>query len=88
MAEFQKFIEFPAKVDFRVITLDIEGIEEQIALVIKENFNLNFEAPVTRKPSKNGKYVSLAIQLTVSDEKQMNSIYSVLGKLEAVKYVL
>ena len=80
MANFKKLINFPSKVDFRVIVLDVPDIENTVISFFAERFDLKVETPIAKKPSKNG--------VTVKDEKQMNEIYTELAKVKDVKYVL
>jgi putative lipoic acid-binding regulatory protein len=88
MANFKKLINFPSKVDFRVIVLDVPDIENTVISFFAERFDLKVETPIAKKPSKNGTYYSLSVNVTVKDEKQMNEIYTELAKVKDVKYVL
>ncbi len=88
MINFNKVIDFPSPVDFRVIVCDVPEIENRIITFFAERFNLKVNKPITKKPSKNGTYFSLSVTVTVKDEKQMNDIYTELAKEEDVKYVL
>ena len=61
MANFKKLINFPSKVDFRVIVLDVPDIENTVISFFAERFDLKVETPIAKKPSKNGTYYSLSV---------------------------
>lgn len=88
MINFNKVLNFPCMVDFRVIVSNQPENEELVIKFFDEHFKLKVKTPIEKKASKKGNYVSLIIKVMVKSEEQMNEIYDLLAKEKYVKYVL
>ena len=78
-------LEYPCKWTFKVIGTNRERIEKAIAGCVphEENRRVSFS-----NISRGGKYCSLNLEVTVTDEKTRTAIYIALKKHPDVKIVM
>ena len=84
--KFDELLEFPCPLTFRVMGLANTNLTDQIIAVLQEYAPGDF-APTT-KPSSKGTYESVSITTTVTSKEHVEQLYTVLGNIEDVRYVL
>ncbi|MGN1356190.1 MAG: YbeD family protein [Succinivibrionaceae bacterium] len=85
---FKDLMEFPSRITFSVIGKIGETSEEMIRGVIEENHKLKVYNPVTTQKSSKGNYQSFRVTTKVQSEEQLKQLYTDLGKIPGVRYVL
>jgi len=84
--KFDELLDFPCPLTFRVMGLANTNLADQIVAVLQEYAPGDF-AP-TSKPSSKGTYESVSITTTVTSKEHVEQLYTVLGNIEDVRYVL
>ncbi|MBS3798899.1 MULTISPECIES: DUF493 family protein YbeD [unclassified Pseudoalteromonas] len=84
--KFDEFLEFPCPFTFKVMGLANVELTEQVLTVMQEHAPGDY-APRT-KPSSKGNYESVTLIATVTSKEHIEIIYTELGSLEHVRYVL
>ena len=95
MSEMKKgkpVVEYPCLWGYKVIGPDEEAMRSAVKLCLEQCLHDNsgdreFELGQSRT-SKNGKYVSLSLNLTVQDESERNAIYEALTKRPEIVMVI
>lgn len=82
--EKQLIIEYPTKWNYKVVGRDKFALKRVINEAI---FEKDFELTQS-KSSRNGKFVSLNIDITVESEDERKSLYEILSKLDGVLQVI
>ena len=85
MAEFDKYIDFPARFSFRVMGLADPLLPERIVAAVQALVPGDY-AP-SHKPSSQGTYWAVAIEVTVSDQALADELYRVLAAVDGVRMV-
>ncbi|EIW87889.1 MAG: DUF493 family protein YbeD [Alishewanella agri] len=84
---FDEFLEFPCQFNFKVLGLAQEQLVDDIMAVIRQHAEAADYSP-TVKPSGKGTYHSVTVQVTVTSKDHIELLYTELGKIELVRYVL
>lgn len=84
---FDEFLEFPCMFGFKVLGIADEALVDQVMAVIQQHTDANNYSPKV-KPSSKGNYHSVSISVTVTSKAHIERLYTELGKLELVRYVL
>ncbi|MEA1892138.1 MAG: DUF493 domain-containing protein [Campylobacterota bacterium] len=77
-------IEYPASWSYKLIATSEQAINETVFDVIGDTQH----TLVHSNNSKNGKYISMNLNLTVKDENDKNNIFESLKKHDNIKMVL
>ncbi|MEM0515407.1 DUF493 family protein YbeD [Pseudoalteromonas sp. YIC-827] len=84
--KFDEYLEFPCPFTFKVMGLANVELTEQVLTVMQEHAPGDY-APRT-KPSSKGTYESVTLIATVTSKEHIEIIYTELGNLDDVRYVL
>ncbi len=85
--KFDELLQFPCSLTFKVMGLAHDDLIPQIISTLHIHAGPNDYAP-TVKPSSKGNYHSVAVKVTVTSKEHIELLYTELGKLELVRYVL
>lgn len=84
---FDEFLEFPCQFTFKVLGLAEAKLVDDVMQVIRQHTDAADYSP-TVKPSAKGNYHSVSVKVTVTSKAQIELLYTELGKIELVRYVL
>lgn len=84
---FDEFLEFPCLFNFKVLGVADAALVDQVMEVIRQHAGAADYSPSVR-PSTKGNYHSVTVKVTVTDKNHIELLYTELGKLELVRYVL
>lgn len=84
---FDEFLEFPNLFTFKVLGLAEPELVDHVMQVVRLHTEATDYSPVV-KPSSKGNYHSVSVAVTVTSKEHIELLYTELGKLELVRYVL
>jgi hypothetical protein len=84
---FDEFLEFPCSVNFKVLGVAVPELVDHIVVVLQEHAKADDYNPQVR-PSSKGNYHSVSVAVTVTSKEHMELLYTELGRLELVRYVI
>ncbi|SFB92271.1 DUF493 family protein YbeD [Pseudoalteromonas denitrificans] len=84
--KFDELLEFPCPFTFRIMGLANTNLTDQI-LVVMQQYAPGDYAPKS-KPSSKGTYESVSLVATVTSKEHIEQLYTELGNIEDVRYVL
>lgn len=84
--KFDEFLEFPCPFTFKVMGLANVDLTSQVLTVMQKLAPGDY-APKTKASSK-GNYESVSLVATVTSKEHIESIYTELGSIADVRYVL
>ncbi|WP_337840859.1 DUF493 family protein YbeD [Rheinheimera sp.] len=84
---FDEFLEFPCAVNFKVLGVAVPELVDHIVAVLQVHAKANDYNPQVR-PSSKGNYHSVTVSVTVVSKDHMELLYTELGRLELVRYVI
>ncbi|MDX3772920.1 DUF493 family protein YbeD [Chromatiaceae bacterium AAb-1] len=84
---FDEYLEFPCLFNFKVLGVAHDSLVDQVMAVIRQHAGAGDYSPAV-KPSTKGNYHSVSVKVTVIDKAHIELLYTELGKLELVRYVL
>lgn len=85
--KFDEYLEFPCQFNFKVLGLAEERLVDDVMAVIQQHTPATDYSP-TVKPSAKGNYHSVSVKVTVTSKAHIELLYTELGKIELVRYVL
>lgn len=85
--KFDEYLEFPCQFSFKVLGLAEAALVDQVMAVIRQHTEAGDYSPAV-KPSSKGNYHSVSVNVTVTSKQHIELLYTELGKIELVKYVL
>jgi putative lipoic acid-binding regulatory protein len=87
-APTKPLIDFPCDFLIKAIGLDSRNFEDNIvAIFLRRGYSLE-NLKIFRRPSREGKYVSVSIEFHVLNRLDLDAVYRDLGKLPEVKMLL
>lgn len=84
---FDEFLEFPTAVNFKVLGIAEPELVDDIIAVLQQHAKADDYNPQV-KPSSKGKYHSVTVVVQVQSKTHMELLYTELGRLERVRYVI
>ena len=85
--KFDEYLEFPCQFSFKVLGLAHDDLVDQVMTVVRQHTDAGDYSPVVR-PSSKGNYHSVSVSVTVTSKHHIELLYTELGKIELVRYVL
>lgn len=85
--KFDEYLEFPCQFSFKVLGVADDQLVDQVMSVIRQHTDAGDYSPVV-KPSSKGNYHSVSVNITVTSKQHIELLYTELGRLELVRYVL
>jgi len=86
MTSFEKYLDFPANFSFRVMGLADPTLPDRVVAAVQSIAPGDYS--VDHKPSRNGTYWAVAINVMVQDQAMADDLYRVLGAVDGVRMVL
>jgi len=81
--------DFPAQIALRVIGPSGEaGFEQRVLAIIDRHVSKEFKAEISRRPSRENRWVSLSVRMTLHSREQLDRLYAELSADEQVVMVL
>jgi len=77
---------FPCQFAFKAMTIAIDGIENNIISAIQKHVPGDYTAQL--KESRGGKYLSVTVNVYLTDKQQVDNIYREVHGVEGVKMLL
>ncbi|NLJ93572.1 MAG: YbeD family protein [Aeromonadales bacterium] len=84
--KFDELLEFPCEFPFKVLGLADEQLPDMVVAVLQEHAPGDYVPTV--RPSSKGTYHAVSVLVTVHSKEQIETLYTALGEIELVKYVL
>ena len=84
---FDEFLEFPCSFNFKVVGVAHDDLVPQVIATLQKHADANDYSP-SIKPSSKGTYHSVTVVVTVTSKEHIELLYTELGKIELVRYVL
>ena len=85
--KFDEYLEFPCHFSFKELGLANEELVDQVMAVVRQHTDAGDYSPAV-KPSSKGNYHSVSVSVTVTSKQHIELLYTELGKLELVRYVM
>lgn len=85
--KFDEYLEFPCQFSFKVLGLAQDELVDQVMAVVRQHTDAGDYSPSV-KPSSKGNYHSVSVTVTVTSKQHIELLYTELGKIELVRYVL
>lgn len=84
--KFDEFLEFPCPFTFKIMGLANVSLTDQVIAKLQAIVPGDYSPKV--KPSSKGTYESITIVATVGSKEDIEQIYTEVGGLDDVRYVL
>ncbi|MCB5227166.1 DUF493 family protein YbeD [Alishewanella sp. 16-MA] len=85
--KFDEYLEFPCQFNFKVLGIAESRLVDDVMMVIQQHTEATDYSPLV-KPSAKGNYHSVSVKVTVTSKEHIELLYTELGKIELVRYVL
>lgn len=83
---FDELVEFPCHFTFKVMGLATPELPDSVVAVAQQHAPGDYSPTV--KPSSKGNYHSVSIQVQVTSQQHIETLYRALADIEEVRYVL
>ena len=83
---FDELVEFPCVFTFKVMGLAVESLPDSVVAVAQQHAPGDYSPKV--KPSSKGNYHSVSIQIQVTSQSHIETLYKALAAIDEVRYVL
>lgn len=84
---FDAYLEFPCLFTFKIVGVAHDDLVPTVIATLHQHAGANDYAPAI-KPSAKGNYHSISVKVTVTSKEHVELLYTELGKLELVRYVM
>lgn len=84
---FDAYLEFPCQFTFKVVGVAHDDLVPMVIATLHQHAGPNDYAPAI-KPSAKGNYHSVSVKVMVTSKTHIELLYTELGKLELVRYVM
>lgn len=84
--KFDEYLEFPCQFTFKIMGLSHDSLVDKINHVLQKNAPGDYSPKV--KPSSKGTYHSVTVSVKVTSKEHIEVIYTELGAIDIVRYVL
>ncbi|WP_421187242.1 DUF493 family protein YbeD [Aeromonas enteropelogenes] len=84
--KFDELLEFPCKFPFKVLGVADPALPDMVVKVLQQHAPGTYSPTV--QPSSKGNYHSVRVTVTAQSKEHIEAMYTALGKIELVKYVL
>ncbi|MGL5947776.1 MAG: DUF493 family protein YbeD [Aeromonas sp.] len=84
--KFDELLEFPCKFPFKVLGLADPRLPEQVVAVLQQHAPGTYHPTV--QPSSKGNYHSVRVTVVAQNKAHLEAMYTALGQIELVRYVL
>ena len=84
--KFDELLEFPCKFPFKVHGVADPALPDMVVEVLQQHAPGTYSPTV--QPSSKGNYHSVRVTVTAQSKEHIEAMYTALGKIELVRYVL
>lgn len=84
--KFDEYLEFPCQFTFKIMGLAQDELVDKINEVLQKHAPADYSPKV--KPSSKGTYNAVTVSVKVTSKEHIESIYTDLGAIDIVRYVL
>lgn len=84
--KFDEYLEFPCQFTFKIMGLAQDDLVDKINVVLQQHAPGDYSPKV--KPSSKGTYNSVTVSVKVTSKEHIETIYTELGAIDIVRYVL
>ena len=84
--KFDELLEFHCKFPFKVLGVADPALPDQVVEVLQQHAPGTYSPTV--QPSTKGNYHSVRVTVTAQSKEHIEAMYTALGKIELVRYVL
>ncbi len=84
--KFDELLEFPCNFPFKILGVAHEELPARVLEVVQKHAPGDYSPTI--KPSSKGNYHSLTIHVTVTSKEHVETLYTELGAIDLVRYVL
>jgi putative lipoic acid-binding regulatory protein len=88
VADDEQLLEFPCTLTLKVIGTDEAGFSDWVVATLSAHCDGVDSGSVSTRPSRNGRYLSVAVTLRLDSRDQLETLHRTLGADERVAYVL
>ncbi|MGI5309173.1 DUF493 family protein YbeD [Rheinheimera sp. WS51] len=85
--KFDEYLDFPCHFNFKVLGVADDQLVDLVMDVIRQHTDAGDYSPQV-KPSSKGNYHSVSVKVTVTSKDHIELLYTELGKIDLVRYVL
>lgn len=85
--KFDEYLEFPCSFNFKILGVAHDNLVDHVMAVVRQHTNAGDYSPIV-KPSSKGNYHSVTVSVTVTSKHHIELLYTELGRIELVRYVL
>ncbi|MFQ2320288.1 DUF493 family protein YbeD [Aeromonas dhakensis] len=84
--KFDELLEFPCKFPFKVLGVADPALPDMVVEVLQQYAPGTYSPTV--QPSSKGNYHSVRVTVTAQSKEHIEAMYTALGNIELVRYVL
>ena len=84
--KFDELLEFPCKFPIKLLGVADPALPDQVVEVLQQDAPGTYSPTV--QPSTKGNYHSVRVTVTAQSKEHIEAMYTALGKIELVRYVL
>ena len=84
----EQLMEFPCDFALKVMGEDIDNYSDYVLSICQKHVEGVTEECVQTRPSRNGKYIAVTVQLVATSRKQLDELYIELNAYEHTKMAL
>ncbi|AZU49309.1 TPA: DUF493 family protein YbeD [Aeromonas hydrophila] len=84
--KFDELLEFPCKFPFKVLGVADPALSDMVVEVLQQHAPGTYSPTV--QPSSKGNYHSVRVTVTAQSKEHIEAMYTALGNIELVRYVL
>ena len=84
--KFDELLEFPCKFPFKVLGVADPALPDMVVEVLQQHAPGTYSPTV--QPSSKGNYHSVRVTVTAQSKEHIEAMYTALGNIELVRYVL
>ncbi len=84
--EAKELWSFPCDFVFKAMTIAVDGIEDNVISAIQKHVPGDYQAKL--RLSSGGKYLSVTVNIYLTDKQQLENVYKEVHAVEGVKMLL
>lgn len=84
----ESLLEFPCSFPLKVMGANELSFEQYVVEIVRTHAGSAALGEVTTRPSRNGRYIAVTINFTVTSRSQLDDIYRSLGASDQVLFLL
>jgi hypothetical protein len=73
--ESESLLKFPTTFPVKIMGKDEPGFHEAVAVIVARHVAPLSELPVTKQPSKEGRFISITVTIEAQSREQLDALY-------------